>query len=62
MWYIPSSHNSLGDHFSLRSILPLYMVVCASECAVHMVAGVLWRFDTEAPPKATVEGGPGQTD
>ena len=63
---IPRCHNSLGDHFSLRSIIVLlvavYIVVSASEGAVHMVAGVLWRFDTEPPPKKTVERGPEQTD
>ena len=51
-----------GTTFPFGQSLPLSIVVCASEGAVHMVAGVLWHFDTEAPPKTKVEGGPGQTD
>ena len=60
------SHNSLGNHFSLQSIIvvlvAVYIVVSASEGNVHIVAGVLWCFDTESPQKKTVEEGPGQTD
>ena len=52
---VVTTTRGLGDHFSLRSIIVLlvavYIVVSASEGAVHMVAGVLWRFDIEPPPK-----------
>ena len=54
---VVTTTRGLGDHFSLRSIIVLlvavYIVVSASEGAVHMVAGVLWRFDIELPPKKT---------
>ena len=41
-----------GTTLPFRSIIivrlvALYIVVSASEGAVHMVAGVLWRFDTD---------------
>ncbi len=48
------AHNSLGDHFSLRSIIVLLVAVYIK--VLHIVARVLWCFDTEPPQKKRLKG------